>query len=155
MHQHQEKFLSSKMEETEQQWDLLSAKLSALERQKIRETRVEERFRIDQEILLTKEEREVLEQDGEHHLVEQAEADNRVDRGGGRGEVVVLEGHDLLVNIFWKRSGASGRKGLAVLQNDFCLFQDHFFPLQNAFFLLQCDFCRSGKTFLRCNEFGS
>ncbi|MCI5123215.1 MAG: hypothetical protein D3925_01745 [Candidatus Electrothrix sp. AR5] len=56
-----EELAASKVKEALKKWELLSAKLSALEKQKIVETRAEERFRLEQLIAEAKEERQHLE----------------------------------------------------------------------------------------------
>ncbi len=56
-------FIASEMEELQKQWNMRTDKLSGLEKQKIIETRAEERFRLEQEISREKDERQKLEQE--------------------------------------------------------------------------------------------
>ncbi|MCI5223993.1 MAG: hypothetical protein D3924_15315, partial [Candidatus Electrothrix sp. AR4] len=56
-------FTAAKIEEIQKKWNLLTAKLSGLEEQRITETRSEELFRLDQIISRVKDERQQLEQE--------------------------------------------------------------------------------------------
>ena len=57
------KIIASRTQELHETWEMLRAKLSALEKQKIAETRAEEIFRLEQIITQVKEERQKIEEE--------------------------------------------------------------------------------------------
>ncbi|MCI5119878.1 MAG: hypothetical protein D3908_01535 [Candidatus Electrothrix sp. AUS4] len=72
----QNHYNTSRAEELRDQWDLLSRQISELERDRITETRTEERFRLDQVITRTKENRWRLEKE-----LQELEAQTKVNAG--------------------------------------------------------------------------